>query len=391
MTLDHHRLEEYSGAAILVLCLGIGVLSLFAGSEPFIPIWAWVLLLLGCLVSVFVAASGIFSRRHQLALYSAALLSSWALLLTMPHQGMLAVILVVIAAVGSYLLSIPVVLGVVVLNLLALVIQQLIHGVDLVESVASTVFYAFIHLAAVFSTFALWRETTLRAELEQKNVELEAASVLLEDSAKTAERLRISRELHDAVGHQLTVLNLELEAAKHRLSTTTQAQSVAEHVDQAAQVAKHLLADVRNTVGELRETEQGDVQGHLERLAAAVPSLEIHVETSGAAALDDQQSAALVRAAQEIITNTVKHSEARELSLVLTQEDSHIVLSGSNDGLAPKTITPGHGLNGLRERVELLGGRLSITSSPHFTVEVRLPCLHGVPLGKAPTGEQATD
>ncbi|WP_162319973.1 sensor histidine kinase [Nesterenkonia haasae] len=373
MTVDHRRLEEYSGAAILVLCLGIGVLTLLVGVEPFIPVWAWALLLLGCLGSVFLAASGMFARRHQLMLYAAALLSSWALLFTMPHQGMLAVILVVIAAVGSYLLSIPKVLGIVLLNLLALILQQVIHGVDPVESIASTVFYGFIHLAAVFSTYALWRETTLRAELEQKNVELEAAGVLLEHSAKTAERLRIARELHDAIGHQLTVLNLELEAARHRLAARAEVGDVTVHIEQAAEVAKELLADVRATVGELRATEPGDLQAQLERIAGSVPSLEIHVETDAIAAVDDQQGTALVRAAQEIITNTVKHSEARELSLVLTQDASHVILTGTNDGLAPKTVTFGHGLTGLQERVELLGGQLSVTTSPCFTVQVQLP------------------
>lgn len=102
--------------------------------------------------------------------------------------------------------------------------------------------------------------------MEQKNLELEAAGVLLENSAATNERLRISRELHDLIGHQLTVLNLELEAAKHR-----EGSQAHQHVDQAANVAKDLLANVRTTVGELREAGPRGLQQSLERMAGAVP------------------------------------------------------------------------------------------------------------------------
>ncbi|WP_191089664.1 sensor histidine kinase [Nesterenkonia ebinurensis] len=367
------RWEEFSGIAILGLCFGVGVLMLAVGGDPYIPSWLWAGLLIGCLSAVVLAASGRLSTSWQNAAYAAAVLSSWALLLTMPDQGMLVVILVVVAAVGSYLIPIPMVLGVIGLNCAVVLGHMVAHGAAPVEYLATTVFYMIIHLASMFSTYALYREIVFRSELEQKNLELEAAGVLLEDSAATAERLRISRELHDAMGHQLTVLNLELEAAKHRSAGSRSAQDASAHIDRAAGVAKQLLADVRATVGELRETGPGDLQTHLERLAAAVPSLEIQVDVAPVVAVDDQQTAALVRAAQEIITNAVKHSQAQQLSLTLGQAGPEVVLTGSNDGLAPKTITLGHGLTGLRERVELLGGQLRVSSSPQFTIQVRLP------------------
>lgn len=385
------RWEELSGVAILLLCLGVGLLMLAVGGGPYVPGWLWVAVLVGCLTATFFAASGLLTFLWQRLTYAAAVLSSWALLLTMPNQGMIVVILVVVAAVGSYIIPIPAVLGVIALNCAVVLGHLMAHGVEPVEYLAVTAFYAIIHLASMFSTYALHRESELRAELEEKNVELEAAGVLLEDSAKTAERLRISRELHDLIGHQLTVLNLELEALKHLTSRTQQPEPAAgpqpardavrlrSHIDQAAAVAKDLLHDVRSTVGELRQSDPGDLQENLERLAAAVPSLEIHVEVDDAVTVDDQESAALVRAAQEIITNTVKHAEAQELSLTVAGEGPDTVLTGINDGLAPKRITPGHGLTGLRERVELLGGELKVSSSPQFTVEVRLPGLGALP------------
>lgn len=362
------RAEEYSGLAILVLCLAIGALMLVAGAQPYIPIWLWAGLLLGCLTCCVLAGGGLLRRGLQLVVYAAAVLSSWALVLTMPNQGMLQVVLIVVAAVGSYVLALRLTFGVIVLNCLLIAGHLGFHGAGPQDVITSAFFYLILHLAAVFSTYALWREVQVRGELEQKTTELEAASVLLEDSAKTAERLRISRELHDLIGHQLTVLNLELEAAKHR-----EGQQARRHIDQAAGVAKDLLADVRSTVGELRDAGPGDLRTALERIASAVQSLDIDVQVDEEVTVDEQQAEALVRAGQEIITNSIKHGEAKELWLTVEQHDAQIRLQGTNDGLAPRRVVPGHGLQGLRERIELLGGTLTLRPHPYFTVEVSLP------------------
>lgn len=363
--------EQYSGVAILVLSLGLGLVLYFAGAETYIPGPLWLLLLVICVAGMFIAGDPSRPSRLQLGSYAVSVLCVWVLIASLPPQrfGMLVVLMVVVAAVGSYVVPLWGTGVVIALNMTVVAGSFAVHQSGLADAVVSSIFYTIIHIAAVLSTYALYRESVLRAELEEKNLELEAAGVLLEESAATAERLRISRELHDAVGHQLTVLNLELEAAKHR----TAGGDGTVHVDQAAAVAKELLSEVRATVGELREAGSGDLQVSLERLAAAVPSLEIHVEAEQSLAVDDQEAEALLRAAQEIITNAIKHSGAQELSLILSVDGADVVLTGTNDGHAPKSITVGHGLTGLRERVELLGGELRISSSPYFTVEVRLP------------------
>lgn len=373
-TREYQTYVWYSGYAIFVLCLGLGILLLTLDFDPYIPVPVWLALLIGSLAAGFGASSEVFSRRTELALYYGAILGSWTLVLSAPDQGMLVIILVLVAALGSYIVSIRTVMVIIVLNNLVVVLHMAVHGADLVGFAVNTVFNLVIHCAAVFSTYALYRETQMREELEQKNVELEAAGILLEDSAATAERLRISRELHDSIGHQLTVLNLELEAAKHRMGQYDDARAeLPAHIERAGEVAKGLLADLRSTVGELRDSEPGDLQVRLGRLAAAVPSLEIHIEAEEPLLVDDQQAAALVRAAQEIITNTVKHSGASELSLAVRRQESSVVLTGVNDGKAPKSISLGHGLTGLRERAELLGGELKVASSPEFTVMFQFP------------------
>lgn len=372
---DIRRADEFSGYVFLGLSLAVAMLTLI-WDEHMIPVWAWGILLVVWCVSLHFSVSDRLSRTAALLFYGCALLSSWGLMLTVSSSNsMIVMLLIAVAAVGSYMLPMRWVLGVVALNCLVSFVHMQITGADLPGALTFTIFYLIIHLAVVFTAYAMARENQLRAELEQKNLQLEAAAVLLEDSAASSERLRISRELHDLIGHQLTVLNLELEAAKHRDGAQAR-----QHIDQAADVAKGLLADVRTTVGELRQDSPGDLQQSLQRLAGAVPSLETHVEVDAEVQTDEESSAVLLRAAQEIITNTIKHAEATELALTVTLDESTLTLTGTNDGAAPRTITLGHGLTGLRERLEMLGGTLEIHTTPNFTVEARLPMTYDRPL-----------
>lgn len=377
---EGRRADDFARYAILGLSLAIGVLTLIM-DELAVPVWIWSSMLVVWFAATNLSVSRLPSRTGRLLLYGCAVFASWVLLMTVSSSGsMVVVLLIVIAAMGTYLIPMRWVLCVVLSNCLLISGHAWSAGADLVEAVASAIFFLIIHLAVVFTAYAMSQEALLRAELEQKNLELEAAGVLLEDSAVSSERLRISRELHDSIGHQLTVLSLELAAAQHRLekeaATHGEGPAVREHVRRAAGVAKDLLADVRSTVGELREPGPADLQQDLERLARAVPSLEIHVQVDAEVEADEEISAALVRVAQEIITNTIKHAGAAELALTVKVEEGTLTLSGINDGTTPPSITPGHGLTGLKERLELLGGRLTIRTTPQFTVEARLPMTH---------------
>ncbi|GAA1178656.1 sensor histidine kinase [Nesterenkonia xinjiangensis] len=362
------RAEELSGGLILVMCAGIGILLLVAGERPLIPLPAWAALFGVSLAAVLVAASAPRSRALELGSYGAAVVTSWIVMGTMPQQGMLAVLLVVIAAVGTYVVSLRVTLTVVGLNCLVIAASMALHRADLVEASASTVFYLFIHLAAVFSSVALNRESRLRRELEQRTVELTAASVVLEAEARNAERLRISRELHDQIGHQLTVLNLELEAARHR--AVAEAES---HLVRAAGVAKELLADVRRTVGQLRAQGDLGVEEALRRIAAGAADLEVRVDVDPEVELDEEQTAALIRAGQEIITNTLRHAEAHELGITIAARDGRVTLQAADDGRGSPEIRPGHGLTGVRERIGHLGGEVAFEGRRGFQVEAWFP------------------
>jgi signal transduction histidine kinase len=197
---------------------------------------------------------------------------------------------------------------------------------------------------------------------------LEAARELQLENGRLEERLRISRELHDRLGHHLTALNLNLEVA----ARAGNAQALAA----ARAVGKTLLQEVRAAVAELREPERLDVCGALRTLAEELPGLQVHVTAPDELRLRDPRPALTVlRCAQEIVTNAVLHAGARNLWLELRQDDGFLSLSARDDGRGAFPLRVGNGLRGMRERVETLGGTLQIETAEGrgFSLQATLP------------------
>src|SRR5699024_3798770 len=138
-------------------------------------------------------------------------------------------------------------MAIIALNSGVILLALQLSTADLFETLMVGGFYMLIQLASAFRTATLPREKRMRTELAQAHVELKAEGILLAESTRTAERLRISRELRDLIGHQLTVLTLNLEAARH-----LDAEQGRPHIERADEVARGLLRDVRATVGEMR-------------------------------------------------------------------------------------------------------------------------------------------
>jgi signal transduction histidine kinase len=230
-----------------------------------------------------------------------------------------------------------------------------------------------LQLVLFLTAQALRREAATARALARTNGELRSAQAMIAGTVRDAERLRISRELHDAWGHELTALGLQLEIASH-VAGTGRAR---DHVVQAKGLARALLAKVRDVVGALREAERCDLKDALEALAQSVPVPAIHVDISPGVRVDPDQAHAFIRCAQEAVTNAVRHSEASNLWLRVTPDGEGVRLVARNDGSArpPAAASPGSGLLGMRERVECLGGRLAVRTGAGFgfTVDAWLP------------------
>jgi signal transduction histidine kinase len=215
------------------------------------------------------------------------------------------------------------------------------------------------------------QQAQAREEQRRLNAELRATRALLAESSRMSERLRISRELHDLLGHHLTALSLNLEVAGHLTEGKAQ-----DHVRQSHTLAKLLLTDVREAVSEMREEKGLDLTNALRVLAEGVPALDVRLELPENLQIEDAESAqVLLRCAQEIITNTVRHAGASHLTLSLSQDGSEIRLQARDDGRGADVATPGNGLRGMRERLSACGGQVDIITAPGqgFALDVRIP------------------
>ena len=216
-------------------------------------------------------------------------------------------------------------------------------------------FLAFQAFAALSTAYVRKAEAT-SDHLMRVNGELLATRRLLQESARGEERLRLSRDLHDVVGHKLTALKLQLRLLS-RQSPPDDPASLAE----CGRLADELLADVRGVVSALRVHDGIDLGQALAALAPALPHPRVRLDLApDARAAGLEQAQTLLRCAQEGLTNALRHGDADEIVIRLAPAPGGIALSVEDDGRAQQIPLPGNGLRGMQERLEALGGRLDL-------------------------------
>lgn len=209
--------------------------------------------------------------------------------------------------------------------------------------------------AALTGHYAISRERA-REHLARVNAELLATRRLLEESARAGERLKLSRELHDVAGHSLTALKLNLA----RLARDP-ALAEREELRASAALADELLGQIRQVVSALRVHDGLDLRAALEALALPVPGTRIEIDVEEGLRVDDVDHAeAVLRSAQEAITNALRHGRATRIDVRLCRRDGALELTIDNDGASPTRLAPGHGLTGMRERLAAIGGTLAL-------------------------------
>jgi signal transduction histidine kinase len=223
-------------------------------------------------------------------------------------------------------------------------------------------FQVFAFVTASLTT----RERAAREELSRAHAALLSTRALLAESSRNEERLRISRDLHDTLGHHLTALSLQLDVA----SRLTDGKA-SDHVRQAHAITRLLLSDVREVVSELRSGAPFALAQAIRSLAAVSSALAIHVQMPDRLDIEDGAIAyALLQCAHEIITNTTRHASARNLWIAVTRDGDGVTVHARDDGRGADTIQLGNGLTGMRERFESLGGRIEFRSRDGHGFEV---------------------
>ncbi len=288
------------------------------------------------------------------------------------ESGLGSLLLMVAACLLPWLLPLPLGVAWLALSQLA-VVPVFVRGFDfpLLEAMMQSVLYAGFSLFVFVTSLVARQQAEARDEQRRLNAELRATRALLGESVRVNERTRISRELHDLLGHHLTALSLNLEVAGHLADGR-----VKEHVQQAHTLARLLLTDVREAVSQLREGGAIDLGVALRPLAENVPALDIHMDIEEPLMLEDPERAhVLLRCAQEIITNTVRHSGARNLWISAARVHGCVLMSARDDGRGAEGPAAGNGLRGMRERLVQYGGDLKIDTRPDagFRLDLTLP------------------
>ncbi len=203
------------------------------------------------------------------------------------------------------------------------------------------------------------REEKLRQEVEAANRQLRDYATQAEALATSRERNRVAREIHDGVGHYLTVVKTQLDAAAALMPS--QPDRALEAVTKAAKLTGDALDDVRRSVGALRTDAARPPLPEALRALSHEAGLPITVRVEGAARpLPPGIEHALFRSAQEGLTNIRKHAAASAAEVALDfRPADRVTLAVTDNGRGTNGDGgPGFGLRGIRERIELLGGRV---------------------------------
>jgi two-component system, NarL family, sensor histidine kinase DesK len=210
---------------------------------------------------------------------------------------------------------------------------------------------------------------TFFAERNRMNRKLRKANEEIEHLATVAERERIARDLHDVLGHTLSVITLKSELAGKLIERDP--ARAGKEIREVEEISRQALSDVRDAIRGYRS----------KGLAAELALAKTTLETAGLTVLCDAattmklpalQESVLSLAVREGVTNVVRHAQARSCRLRVEQHNGLCRLEIQDDGLGSSS-GEGNGLRGMRERVEMLGGTLSRETTSGTTLTITLP------------------
>ena len=207
------------------------------------------------------------------------------------------------------------------------------------------------------------------AERNRMNCELRKANEEIENLAKVAERERIARDLHDVLGHTLSVITLKSELAGKLIDRDP--QRAGKEIREVEQISRQALTDVRDAIRGYRS------KGLVAELAQAKTTLEtaglaVQCDAATTVKLPAMQESVLSLAVREAVTNVVRHARARSCRMRLEQQNGSCRLEIHDDGCGSSN-GEGNGLRGMRERVEMIGGTLNRSTEAGTTLIITLP------------------
>ena len=371
------KLLELSGFFVLVAVGALGLLISF--SEGYEYRWLTLglvaaLLLLNLITQLPSVEQG--SITTQRLLMASMALNTVALLAVPPHVDVYLMVFFVLSVTAAMLFE-PKEWATWIAGFVILTVFYYVQTQGWQDGLMMSILYAGAYY--FFATFAKSMSDAQKVEAESQRLlgELQTAHQQLQEYANRVEELtimeernRMAREMHDTVGHRLTVSAVQLEAAQRLIAKDPgRAEQIVVTVREQIGEA---LDELRQTVAALRAPVEEDLclDVSLQRLAEQFrqgTGLSVELEIPDELPeLPPQHRRALYRAAQESLTNVQRHASASNVWMQLQRQDEAIVLYVSDDGVGilPKLEVAGFGLKGLQERAAQLGGDFHLTPRP---------------------------
>ncbi|WP_266160157.1 sensor histidine kinase [Dyella silvatica] len=208
-----------------------------------------------------------------------------------------------------------------------------------------------------FLTFVIGTIVTVERANEEKEAALQLSHDEVRRLAATAERERIGRDLHDLLGHTLSLITLKLELSRKLFDRD--AEAARREVEEAEKVARHALAEVRSAVTGIRAT---DLAAELASVRLLLESSSVHLDyqlPSMSLPVEIERGLSLIM--REAATNIARHAQAGQASMIVSVDAGQVQLQITDNGRGG-IDEDGNGLSGMRERARAMGGRLSIDS-----------------------------
>lgn len=384
------RTESYYGAfafASVVVTAFASFLSnqRFYASES----WVWVVFAAGAVYASFgVLWSGVIDETapfKRLLYYTVQIALVTLILYASPSRGFLGIVVLPLVSqaifdlrarwasvVGGYLFLATICVWGIPVGLRGVLQAVLNYATAFIFTVAFTII-------TKKALIAREHASALRVKVERANEQLRAYAAQAEELATTRERNRLAREIHDGVGHYLTVIKTQLDAAAALLPD--QPERARDVVQKAAKLSADALDDVRRSVGAFRSDHVRPPLPDAVRALVSEAALPVDVRVEGdLRPLPPAVEHAIFRAAQEALTNIRKHAAATAATLRLDfSQPQRLVLEVADNGRGCRGAVPesgqGFGLQGMRERIEVLGGRVSSENRPEggFLLTVEVP------------------
>ena len=231
-----------------------------------------------------------------------------------------------------------------------------------------SLFATFSHLITLVMVLFAGVVSIGEFERSEVNRRLRQANEQIATVSKIAERERIARDMHDVLGHTLSVVVLKSELAG-RLFRDDPERAAAEIRD-VEKLARDALKDVRTSISGYRER---GFEGELANVRLALEATDIAL-TEDIEAVKLEPEAERVRALvlREAVTNVLRHSAARSCTVRLRARDGHVALTVTDDGRGGR-IVAGEGLRGMRERLQAMGGRLELEANEGMRLTAIVP------------------